>query len=500
MVNSKFDTAIIGSGLGGLIAGALLAKQGARVAVFEQHDKVGGFASHFKRQGYRFEVAVHLIEGPCDLNFKTRVFDHLGLWDLPWLHAPQFFRMHFGSEFIDVPAKTEAALDTLMGRFPQEKKGLQTFFDDMRAVSSEFLRFQASKSFFSVRNPLFAITFPKMAELFSVSLANYLRSLFQDEKLIWLLMANIGFYNDDPIRYPTALYLINQAFYYEGGALYPAQGSQSLSDHLSRLIEASGGQVFLRHEVQGLSSQNDQCHSLQASAQRQNAFSMQPEITFDSLILNCSTSEAQRLLGRSTDQPFVPGPSASTLYLGLQTGFLKDTPFGYFNFVADLESRSSRIGKSPLEMSLANYGILSPELSKKPTLDLIFLDQWENWDLSSGDYEMKKTEVIQALLRRLDLLQPGLSEMVETAELGTPRTIQRFTRNTKGAAYGFNINTLGIDEALRRRWIHHRPVDPHLKNVYYASAWSSSHGVTGVTLAGYQAARAILQEQGLLPF
>ena len=34
--------AIIGGGLGGLTAGALLAKQGYRITLVEQHNKVGG--------------------------------------------------------------------------------------------------------------------------------------------------------------------------------------------------------------------------------------------------------------------------------------------------------------------------------------------------------------------------------------------------------------------------------------------------------------------------
>jgi len=55
----QYDVIIIGSGLGGLAAGAKLAKEGKKVLMLEQHYQVGGCATHFKRKGYTFEVSLH---------------------------------------------------------------------------------------------------------------------------------------------------------------------------------------------------------------------------------------------------------------------------------------------------------------------------------------------------------------------------------------------------------------------------------------------------------
>jgi all-trans-retinol 13,14-reductase len=62
-VRSNFDTIIIGGGLGGLTAGATLAKFGKKVLLLEQHYIPGGCATTFKRRDYVMEVGLHELDG-----------------------------------------------------------------------------------------------------------------------------------------------------------------------------------------------------------------------------------------------------------------------------------------------------------------------------------------------------------------------------------------------------------------------------------------------------
>ncbi|MEG1556274.1 MAG: FAD/NAD(P)-binding protein, partial [Bacteroidales bacterium] len=55
-MNTKYDIIIIGSGLGGLITGYILAKNGYKVMVLEKNSQFGGCLQTFKRDGVKFDT------------------------------------------------------------------------------------------------------------------------------------------------------------------------------------------------------------------------------------------------------------------------------------------------------------------------------------------------------------------------------------------------------------------------------------------------------------
>ena len=56
-----FDTIIIGSGISGMAAGIILAKEGERVLVLEQHRVSGGLTQTYSRDGMVFPTGVHRL-------------------------------------------------------------------------------------------------------------------------------------------------------------------------------------------------------------------------------------------------------------------------------------------------------------------------------------------------------------------------------------------------------------------------------------------------------
>ena len=48
------EVIVIGSGIGGLCCGGLLAKAGKKVLIIEAHSKPGGAAHGFEKNGYKF--------------------------------------------------------------------------------------------------------------------------------------------------------------------------------------------------------------------------------------------------------------------------------------------------------------------------------------------------------------------------------------------------------------------------------------------------------------
>jgi len=70
--------AIIGSGIGGLTAGNLLAKKGHKVTIFEAQKTPGGYTAGFRRQGYYFESGTLAFESSAQV---FRAMKEIGVFD-----------------------------------------------------------------------------------------------------------------------------------------------------------------------------------------------------------------------------------------------------------------------------------------------------------------------------------------------------------------------------------------------------------------------------------
>ncbi|MFC7059992.1 phytoene desaturase family protein [Halovenus salina] len=109
--------------------------------------------------------------------------------------------------------------------------------------------------------------------------------------------------------------------------------------------------------------------------------------------------------------------------------------------------------------------------------------------LTDPEYRRKKNRVGDVLLRRLNEVLPGASDAVVHQELATPHTIERFTHNPLGTAYGFAPTpnqTLGA-----------REIEPSVDGLHFASAWSSpGGGFTGAILSGAKTARSLTSDVG----
>src|SRR5512133_1212409 len=110
----KYDVIIIGAGLGGLTAGAKLAKEGKKVLLIEQHSQPGGCATTFQRGDYTLEVGLHEMDGPSGRDIKMRIFNDLDIFNnIGFPRVPEFYRFINGRRAVTVSHDPEETIRTL---------------------------------------------------------------------------------------------------------------------------------------------------------------------------------------------------------------------------------------------------------------------------------------------------------------------------------------------------------------------------------------------------
>ena len=134
----SYDVIVIGAGLGGLTAGAKLSIEGKKVLVVEQHSIPGGCATTFKRNDFKIEVGLHMIDGLDDDDPKQKIFKELGVFDhINFIRVPEFYRFVKQETEIAIPDNYKEALKVLTERYPAEKSGIHKFFRIILALRKE---------------------------------------------------------------------------------------------------------------------------------------------------------------------------------------------------------------------------------------------------------------------------------------------------------------------------------------------------------------------------
>jgi phytoene dehydrogenase-like protein len=135
------DTVIIGSGVSGLTIALILAKEGRRVLVLEQHSRPGGLMQNFRRGSLVFPTGVHRLGALDEGQILWRYFKYLGVLDnldLVRMSSEGFEEYCFPGLRFKVPQGHEAFRERLHQYFPAHQAAVDRFFLDMERTTSQF--------------------------------------------------------------------------------------------------------------------------------------------------------------------------------------------------------------------------------------------------------------------------------------------------------------------------------------------------------------------------
>ena len=501
-----YDVIVIGAGLGGLTAGAKLAKEGKKILLIEQHTIPGGCATTFRRKDLKIEVGLHELDGLDPGDMKLRAFQDLGVLEhVEFVRLPEFYRLVKPGLDIVIPDDYEQAVAVLTERFPAEGDGIRKFFKVVLSLRKETSRMPRRKWLMGASMLLAPFLYPNLLLRERWTVGRFLDSLFKDEDLKIVLLATLSYYHHDPYSMSLHFFALAQGSFFSGGSYFIKGGSQELSDYLASVIEDHEGKIVYRRLVHEIviedgaavgvrygKSQDGAGNLMTARGKRIVANAAVPNVVEQLL----HDAGAKAKLSAVVGSPEI-ATSITTVYLGFKKPPRELGNRYYSTFLVD-EGVASQRDVEPFHRAdfskrtciFTDYSQIDSGLAPegKGVAVVCTLDRLSDWeDLSDERYRERKDEVAHTLLARLEAFLPGIRDEVEYCEVGTPKTIRRYTLNPEGTAYGF-AQTPG--QSGRKRVKQRTPIP----NLFFASAWTEpGHGFTGAIMSGYWCAEEILR-------
>lgn len=498
---NSYDVVIIGTGLAGLTAGVKLAREGKKVAMVEQHFIPGGCATTFKRKGYTVEVGLHELDGLYEGDNKVKIFNEFEVFDhVKFLKAPEFYRFKKGDLDFVVPDDADEAIAQLIEKFPSEEKAIRKFFDIVIGIRKELSKVPQVTISALLKLPFIAWKFPKLFKYHSYSVGDLLHTLTDNDDLKLLLTANVGYYHDDPQTLSLLYFSAGNGSYYLGGGHYIQGGSQQLSNYLAGEIKKRGGEIFFRTMVTEVTEAKGRVTGIKAVNTKTNEelILSAPIVIANNAIPNLSQllqkGSALKLLQQS--RRYETACSITTLYIGFSKPPREFGCENYSTFIAPSNVNKLSEVRVSQHSPYTERGFvfvdydqvdskLAPEGKALGVVCLVdYIEAWE--DLTPEEYKKKKQDVTDIIIKRLEEEYPGISEAIEYSEIGTPKTIKRYTLNPKGSPYGYaQLPHQAIAKRLMQKGV--------VRGLYYASAWTlPGGGFTGAIMSGYNCGRQIL--------
>jgi phytoene dehydrogenase-like protein len=527
-IPEEVDVAVVGAGLGGLMAAAFLAKAGLRVACFEQHYVAGGCCTQFsrgpRRARYHFDVGLHYI-GDCERDGTIpRLLRGVGVeLEYERLDPDGFDTLVFPGLEFRVPADVDLYRARLRDAFPHQTRAIDRYVR-LLVATMKASRMVEDNGRPTLRGALsLALDGLRVAGIQAKTIGEVLDGCgVRDPKLRAVLLGQSGDYGLPPSKASAVLHLGLSGHYFRG-AFYPRGGGQVIADRLAEAIERDGGTVHLRRGVEKILISP----SGQATGVRLEARAGEParEVRAKAVLSNADIQMTmERLVGPehlpaqvvSRTRGYEMAAALFMTFLGvnadLRTLGMRSANYWQFDdFDVEgayrtgaspegLKSRGAYITSSSLKDPTSAHHHAPPGIMNVEVMTLVppSTAPWgvefsaaEAWRYKESDaYKERKAALEEQMVARLEGLFPGAAKAIVFRESATPVTHVRYTRASGGTGYGIAATP---GQFMRGRPGYRGP----LPKLYLCGASTrSGHGVVGSMMSGRQAAKRIASDLG----
>lgn len=468
----QYDVVIIGAGIGGLVAGTYLSRQGLKVLVLEKREKVGGYCGSFHRDGFIYDDAVHYINNMGPGGVLRRICEELDIFSLLRLvRIDPSDRLKMPGIDFAIYNDISRTIEELIGLFPAEEEGITRFF---RLIT----QFKFSELY---------------AQYHLKTFEDVLREFFKDASL----RTALGIFATTLGLLPDKLSGLAGLAYYRGsiidGGYHPIGGAQQLSDILLKKLTENGGMTLISTVASRILMTAGHVDGVEIEGGEQiraRAVISNCDATYTFAHLLKGTSLADE--GRNRTEKMRPSLSNFIVYLGLKGSLAREVPsccnYWYFPY-RDYSKASVDITEDDRSDGFAHISFPSlHDRSMAPEgFESIMIFTGASYK-DPGYWEARKEHFMETMIKRAGVVIPRIQDRISGKFAATPHTLCRYTGNREGSYRGW-APTL---EQTKNHIIGQRTEIPGL---FLAGHWVTSPighgGVSMVAQAGRTASKLV---------
>ncbi len=508
------DVVVIGGGISGLTAAALLNNVGLKTIVLEQSAQTGGYLAKYVKNGFSFDTSIHWLNHCNAEGVVTKVFNIIGN-DFPVAKNQHRIKRFLGRNFDYILTDNPDDLKNILIKdFPDDKAGIEEFFQSAKKMTPLFKSFHEYYRTSDTMNNIEKIGYHLKRLKYALPFIKFIKYSGKKGKI-----KGLNRYFKSPVFHeifsnePDLLScLIPIAWAYNKDFQNPPKdGSQSYPKWLETKTIELGGQVFNNAKAEKITHKNGRCNSVIFEQKKQKH-----EILCSNVIAACDIISLYEDIMPKEYRPkkMLKKLKSAELYdSAIVLNISLDCPAEKFGLDEELimfnkyELKQSNIDNpetpishlSVFSQSARNKG-LAPE--GKGSLTIIMPTSFEShntWettknergDIVRGDnYKKLKHRYAEVIIDRLEeFLKNDIRKHIIEYNVATPITFWRYTNN-----YGGSM--MGQKPGKKNSMLGVAGYKTPLKGLYISGHWAELGGGVPIAVkAAYNAALLVLKER-----